>query len=466
MKYPNEIILANGLKLTSVKAVEQSGRLSFAQNTWLNWIVSPLPDRLKDPLLFSTSVDWNGNDPVAQSVRQMQRNLDQRVRESGILQKLHKQPRWDKVAREAWEAELSRLVSEEVASDPLLANYRTSPEVRRTQNLNQLKTNTSFDCVTMSMVEGRLLQSLEDQWLGDRAPSDASDLRRPSQYYIAAGFTRAPDPENTKTLTGGGHAFLVSSLTGAVIESTQVRGVPYRKSVHSDYGFNDMLAGYSFVGTPVKIGNGKLEFAITSNPVAATNTIYNVGFEGTPDSVARINARSAAIEKGDFRSLSDLALDIISESNWFWHRFRVNDFEQLRYTLRLRDNTKFHKAADLKFKDVPLALDQPGVKRETTGNPLSQAILAADQKDFSLGKLFDAKGNAADIFEVNEWLRKATVIAKTRESLTTGWDNATVKAPEKTATAVAGWCAGTVTYSDGRKEPIVANNSNDLGPCR
>jgi hypothetical protein len=99
----------------------------------------------------------------------------------------------------------------------------------------------------MSIVEGTLLQRIENEYLERAAPSE--DFKRQSSYFYMTGdviFT----PENR-----WGHAFIMSSATGNIIEATYDPewGVsPYIRNKDPSMGFEDFLMNRPFVGTRLR----------------------------------------------------------------------------------------------------------------------------------------------------------------------------------------------------------------------
>lgn len=457
--YPDQITILNGLVMTSVSKMVADRSIRFLKSSLSNIILDQAPEARLNPWIYATSANWSANNPVMNSIREMEQDIIKDVQRSPLLKKLLDQPRWGKSERQQWEAEVSRIVSSRVGSDDLMKEYRTlSESVSRTSDLSNLAQNSSFDCVTMSMVEGKLLQAVDDKLLKSKHASQSEEnLRRPSQYYIAAGVMSYPDPENPKQLTGGSHAFVVSSLTGAVIEATAgatirpqkagAQGVfstsntPYHLSIDHHYEFADMIAGYSFRGAPVRQGlGGALEFVIPDGASAHAYTIYNVGHEGTAASTQRVEARLEMAKDKQFDGEALAPASPLLHDNWLRHTMMQRSFEGLRHHLLQHNTSEIHHAAQLKFRGA------------LYDNPLSQAIMFAGSKDFSLEHIDSDNPNKSIV--VADWLKDANALAQARET-TNGWGNITVKVPEKPATAVAGWSAMTVTYPDGRTERIV-----------
>ena len=148
------------------------------------------------------------------------------VEKDSVLKNLMEKPEWGVGDREAWEEQLSHIVSSTVAQMPGMQSYRTEQtgreqgvEVRRVNNLNELMkdvlcggSSIEFDCEGMSAAEVVLLQSLDKRFLS----GEGHETKRPQNYYITHGmvsFERGPT---------GPHAFIISGATGNIIEATEL----------------------------------------------------------------------------------------------------------------------------------------------------------------------------------------------------------------------------------------------------
>ncbi len=128
---------------------------------------------------------------------------------------------WSKEDRIVWEKNLAEIVSEQTAKIPGLDTYRNEDDYggvtryNRVNNLSKdIEDNTAeieFDCETMSITEGVILQKLENHYLDSTVPG----YKAATAYFYGTGELVAG-----VGVEKGGHAFIVSAITGNIIEGT------------------------------------------------------------------------------------------------------------------------------------------------------------------------------------------------------------------------------------------------------
>lgn len=213
-------------------------------------------------------IDWDKEDAFTDAIELMKTQCEQDVKRDVFLRTLCLQPDWDREDRVMWEIAVSRIVSDRVAKTKGFEHYRTSAftnGVERTICLNDLSTDIEngsqgieYDCEQQAVVEGMLLQHLEDAYL---SPDSACVLKRPFVYYLASGEAmNIPCP--LSQLDGGNwHAFVISSATAVIFEATlrfdhdtEPENIDKkRRRTHcyetvGDYRIEDFIAGKPFIG--------------------------------------------------------------------------------------------------------------------------------------------------------------------------------------------------------------------------
>lgn len=210
----------------------------------------------------SQVIDWNKEDHFNLAIDTVEVNTLERIARSDTLQSLLNQQNWTKEDRVAWESGISQIVNEETDKIRGLGEYRITTNTdgnptatRRALWVNELSSDIrdgthliEFDCETMSIFEGSVLQRVENQLLPEA--NTANNFRQAATYF----YVDARANFNWKDPDFGGHAFIMSSLTGNIIEATaqpdKNHFPPYRESVDPDWSFEKFLVdGAPFLST-------------------------------------------------------------------------------------------------------------------------------------------------------------------------------------------------------------------------
>ena len=213
-----------------------------------------------------TYVDWDADDAYTRAVDQAHQAAVTRIQADPNLQRLLELESWDREDRIEWERGVSEIVSEEVDKIPGLDLYRTpnydedpaqadpsAPSPTPVFRINDLSSDIlagtseiEYDCDIMAVTEGAILQQIEDTHLPDRAAADGS-LKQASAYYMASGQVIVIKPDVMETEPGY-HAYIVSSATGAVIETTADPSEMQASYIAplAGYDFNDFVEGDTF----------------------------------------------------------------------------------------------------------------------------------------------------------------------------------------------------------------------------
>lgn len=213
-----------------------------------------------------TYVDWDADDAYTRAVDQAHQAAVARIQEDPNLQRLLELESWDREDRIEWERGVSEIVSEEVDKIPGLDRYRTpnydedpaqddpsAPSPTPVFRINDLSSDIlagtseiEYDCDIMAVTEGAIIQQIEDTHLPDQSTIDGS-LKQASAYYMGSGQLIVINPDAMETEPGY-HAYIVSSATGAIIETTadpSEMQVSYLAPL-AGYDFNDFVEGDTF----------------------------------------------------------------------------------------------------------------------------------------------------------------------------------------------------------------------------
>ncbi|MFN3701076.1 MAG: hypothetical protein ACK4VI_06090 [Alphaproteobacteria bacterium] len=204
----------------------------------------------------SQRIDWNADDAFIQVYNQIADNVRYRIEHSETPLDLRAQESWTYEDRVAWEREISTIINDEINLVPGLSRYRmdiegygdllseTSPSFLNelSEDIENGTHRITFSCREMSVLEGSLLQRMDEEFL-PRRTLDGDQYKVASNYFYVRGAVLF-NPNDT---TPGGHAFVISSATGNIIESTydsQWGAIsPYKERVNPDMTFEDFVRG-------------------------------------------------------------------------------------------------------------------------------------------------------------------------------------------------------------------------------
>lgn len=210
-------------------------------------------------------IDWESDDAYTRAIQQVEENVTQRIQEDPVMQYLLEQEDWDLDDRMVWESSLSQIVSQELAEIPGLRDYRRTPGSpfqspgeeadpvesahERVTRLNDLSPdiengtgNIEFDCEAMAITEGVIMQRIEDAHLPDSA--EDGNYMQSSSYFYAGGLSISSD--DGANIATNGHAYIISSATGGVIEATNTNGSPEYIMPREGFTFEDFASGAPF----------------------------------------------------------------------------------------------------------------------------------------------------------------------------------------------------------------------------
>lgn len=247
-------------------------------------------------------IDVNADDALGVFWQTTRAQIVDDLKNNPEFQTLMKINVWGDYGRELYERILAEAVSERVDAIPGLGDYRITREIsedfsvakRRATNLNDLSTdienNTTdieYDCEAMSVFEGTLMQAVENEIL-----EGGTGLKSPHNYYYTPSnleFFATDKIARGEEIDLGGHAYITSSATGNIIEST------YDPSLHTYCPYSKTQGNYTFAdavaGSPAVTGHGNVYMSYTFSPEV-------------------MERRAEAIANGDLLALKNIKSDV------------------------------------------------------------------------------------------------------------------------------------------------------------
>ena len=251
-------------------------------------------------------INLNEQNEVTDALNTIRENTLTRIADSEILQDLLAKPEWDYDDRATWESHVSKIVSEEMNKIPGLDTYRIEKmgNIARTRDLSYLgvdmrdgTTVIEHDCETMRSLEGIVHTQVDKELLPEEGKND-NDLKRGGAYVAANGSVKYSIDQET-----GGHAFLISTLTGNIIEGTADPDdgyLPYNDT-GVDYSFADFIAGRLATTQAVEF------FPNDPTTMSFAISVYGTSHGDMDDYI--MDKRERLIEEGDFAALKDATFD-------------------------------------------------------------------------------------------------------------------------------------------------------------
>ncbi len=184
---------------------------------------------------------------------------------------------------------LSKFLKEETKHDPGLAETDPAHLNKVSDDMKNGTHKVTVKCEELALIKGAVMQDVEDGVLPKKSDTDdvTGNKKYAANYYYVADHSNS-DPDNPKP---GGHAYVVSPVTGNVFETTADPSEgqsTYRKATDPKHGFKDTVAGKPAVYVD-KDGD---------------KSIYG-GADSSGDQDI-IKAREEAIERGEFDKLNTL----------------------------------------------------------------------------------------------------------------------------------------------------------------
>tara|TARA_R110002126_G_scaffold13118_3_gene56745 strand:- start:260394 stop:261914 length:1521 start_codon:yes stop_codon:yes gene_type:complete len=293
---------------------------------------------LGNPIIGSYEVDWEADDLFNQRMNEIEMNVTERVSQHDALQGLVDKPEWTNQDRVSWEFHLSEIVSEEVNKISGFEEYRSSSNniiatlfdgIDRESRANEISRDLEtggqaieFDCELMAIVEGSILQRVENTLLPEDS-EQGGDYKEVGNYFYAQSQV-SYDPQRDDLDEWRGHVYIISSVTGNIIEATadpDDNKHPYRFNVDPNFSFE------KFVETGTAITNGGIYYTksieleeakvIQSELVTFEDSKADILFEYIEDNYADLDIENAG--SGGY----DPALELLATHM----KIGVNDYE-------------------------------------------------------------------------------------------------------------------------------------------
>lgn len=215
-----------------------------------------------DDLSQSIFLDLSKQSHVKSEIEVLEAMMLDFVENDAELLALKEIPNWGRNEHEQYEEMLAVRANALLGSNPIFSAYRINHD-SNTRNLEDLTSDTEFDCEQMAWLESRLMQIGADHYFSD---VEHAGWKQPSEYFVVSGATQfdrhsdrskyASEPYN--------HAWIESALTGNIIEATvQPDQNPYRWSVVTEQSFDYTVAGFPRM---VVDKEGNLSHYSTTNP--------------------------------------------------------------------------------------------------------------------------------------------------------------------------------------------------------
>ena len=297
-RYPDKIVMMNGFTLVSTDAMIREGGAEFLSH--------PLAD--EDATFIA--IDPTRDDKFSRQYQSVKDKALATLRDSTEAKALLALPSWSKEDRMKWEALASNAISNAMAADPLLGKYRAAYQegITALGDLNKLTKDKEFDCNSMAVVESRLITDIEKETLPafSRDKANSGDYRMQGQYYVATGLV------STSGVKAAAHGWVVSAMTGSVIEATHSPGKErtissYLRPLNEKYTFDHFVAGYPIMTQPMIVKDGKLTAQFPSDSPHHIDRVYsyNPGFAGDAADTELVKRRMGIISEGEFGSLGN-----------------------------------------------------------------------------------------------------------------------------------------------------------------
>jgi hypothetical protein len=227
---------------------------------------------LGNPVVGSYDVDWEADDLFNERINEIEMNVTKRVSQHDALQDLINKPEWANQDRVSWEFHLSEIVSEEVNKVSGFEEYRSSSKniigtlfdgIDRESRANEISRDLEtggqaieFDCELMTIVEGSIIQRVENTLLPEGS-EEGGGYKEAGNYFYAQSQV-SYDPQRDDPDEWRGHAYIISSVTGNIIEATadpDDNEHPYKFNVDSNFSFGE------FIETGLAVTNGGIYHA-------------------------------------------------------------------------------------------------------------------------------------------------------------------------------------------------------------
>lgn len=197
------------------------------------------------------------HDSLTQAIADVREAVKVAIANDPDMQALLADPNWSEGDRVAWERGLTEIVSEELDKIPGLDQYTvTGGEGKRyaenrastfnsiSEDLDNGTNKWEVDCETFSAIKGSIMQMVENETLPKVENPDPSNLKFAADYFYATGNVFFGPSSGY-----GGHAFVMSSVTGNIIETTADPSSPYGDSPYriTNGRFADFIAGKQLI---------------------------------------------------------------------------------------------------------------------------------------------------------------------------------------------------------------------------
>ncbi len=301
----HERALADQDVVSMAGGVYKSAKISIGSDNIVRF------DNYQEPFSYLNQyIDLGEKNAVTDAIETVRKLSTQDIIQDKILQEVLNKPEWTYDDRTTWESRVSNIVSARFDEIPGLDSYRNAIQYDGVTRITDFKdmapdieNGTSlfeYDCETTRSLEGIVLTLLEQEEAKLSDQTLKNDNYKVKSNYIAVN-AGVKFSINTPV---SDHAFLMSSLTGNIIEGAADPkrdgdwGTLAYRDTGKEFSYADMVAGKLAVSQSIYIAS--------DDPSNASKMVFSLSVYGTRHGEGDadvIQRRQELIEKQDFDAL-------------------------------------------------------------------------------------------------------------------------------------------------------------------
>lgn len=252
-----------------------------------NGVDSFIHDLLNDFDDNDLEINWNDETKIINDINSARDKVLSKMQEE-FSELLKKEPsNWNEEERDEWSSKLAFYTSAELDNHPIFSKYKLDGQGKRERRINDINEKSEFDCECMAIIEGIIMQLVENEVLKSYA-KDYYLVTGQANYNYGAGFAK--------------HTWVMNE-DGDVFEATadkegKMQDLVFRKNVIDSYTFKHFIAGFPSL---VEDKNGRTSYYGTR------------GFSGEEESVTLVNERYEYLRNEDIETISASSLKKLEE---------------------------------------------------------------------------------------------------------------------------------------------------------
>mgnify|MGYP003386325943 FL=1 len=371
-------------------------------------------DIYSSEIMKGTKVDLTTNSAGKRVITGMMEKAATRIAESEGLQALLKKPVWNQVDRQQWEASISDIARDVIAEEPIFGKYRNDPKKASNTPLADITRETNFHCEPMAILTGIMVQTMENQHVPETSPED-SYKRRQSYYFGGGLLNRAPrnngpkpkEYEEKLNSSGLRHGYIISPMSGNVIEGTQ--GRPDGWQGHAESTYQIAPDGFTF------------DHYVAGFPILSHHGLdYTYGYAGDEKSKQLAQSRFEAVGRGDFAYLQGHRAtdqEVAGQYKFLNERSILRQFHVNENSIMLLEASDAHIFANRRASELV----------KGPGRSYDELLKASREPDFSMSELELERataGNRLILWGLNNPAELKLIEGKRNEQFTaTAWQD-------------------------------------------